>query len=81
MIFGKGTLFGVRFQNQEFYPSNSKAQHYLKNMNKDYNKKKHLELLKKSEKLKNKGKSLYKESRKEDLKLLRYNATIENYLF
>ena len=49
-------------------------------MNKDYNKKKHYQLLKYSEDLKKQGKFIGKESRNDYLKLLNYSAIVYNQL-
>ena len=51
----------------------------MKNMN--YNLKRHLELLKHSQDLKNQGKILFQESRKEYLELSQYNIDVEEHIF
>lgn len=45
-----------------------------------YNKKRHIELLKHSENLKNLGKSFYQESKDEYLELSKYEGAIQSYL-
>ena len=46
-----------------------------------YNQKRYIELLKRSEDLKNLGKSFYKESKDEYLELSEYEAAIETYIY
>ncbi len=46
-----------------------------------YNQKRHIELLKRSEDLKNLGKSFYQESKDEYLELSNYEGAIESYLY
>ena len=46
-----------------------------------YNQKRHIELLKGSQDLKNQGKTLFEESRKEDVELSEYNIAVERHLF
>jgi hypothetical protein len=46
-----------------------------------YNQKRHIELLKRSQDLKNQGKNLFQESREEDVELSEYNIAVEEYIF
>lgn len=46
-----------------------------------YNQKRHIELLKRSEDLKNLGKSFYQESKDEYLELSKYEGAIQSYLY
>ena len=46
-----------------------------------YNQKRYIELLKRSEDLKNLGKSLYQESKDEYLELTKYEGAIESYIY
>ncbi len=46
-----------------------------------YNQTRHLELLKRSQDLKNQGKNLFIESRKEDIELSAYNIAVEEHIF
>jgi hypothetical protein len=46
-----------------------------------YNQKKHRELLKRSQDLKNQGKNLFIENQKEDLELSGYNIAVEEHIF
>lgn len=47
----------------------------------EYDQKRHLELLKLSERLKSLGKSLYKEKKEDFLELARYEAAIEEHIY
>ena len=46
-----------------------------------YDQKRHIELLKRSQDLKNQGKNLFHESREEDVELSEYNIAVEEYIF
>ena len=46
-----------------------------------YNQKRHIELFKRSEDLKNLGKSFYQESKDEYLELSEYEGAIQSYLY
>ena len=46
-----------------------------------YNQKRHLQLLKRSQDLKNQGKSFYQESTDEYLELSKYEGTIQSYIY
>ena len=45
-----------------------------------YDQKRHIELLKRSQDLKNQGKNLFQESREEDVELSEYNIAVEEYI-
>ena len=46
-----------------------------------YNKKRHIELLKRLQDLKNQGKSFYQESKDEYLELSKYEGAIQSYIY
>lgn len=50
-------------------------------MNYNYSQKRHIELLKRSQDLKNQGKSLFLENREEDFELCKCNVAVERHLF
>ena len=46
-----------------------------------YNQKRHIQLLKRSQDLKNQGKNLFIENREEDFELSKYNIAVEEHIF
>jgi hypothetical protein len=46
-----------------------------------YNQKRHIELLKRAQDLKNQGKTLFRENREEDFELCKYNVAVERHIF
>jgi Holliday junction resolvasome RuvABC ATP-dependent DNA helicase subunit len=46
-----------------------------------YNQKRHIQLLKRSQDLKNQGKNLFIKNREEDLELSKYNIAVEQHIF
>ena len=46
-----------------------------------YNQKRHIQLLKRSQDLKNQGKNLFLENREEDFELSKYNIAVEEQVF
>ena len=46
-----------------------------------YNQKRHIELLKRAQDLKNQGKNLFLENSEEDFELCKYNVAIERHIF